>query len=299
MACVRPLTGWHSGKLTANGKPEIVFEGKRVGDMLLLPCGRCIGCRLEYGRSWAVRCMHEASLHEENVYGTITYDDDHLPEGGTLVKKDCQDFMKRLRSRFHGRKIRFFLSGEYGGEKYRPHYHFLLFGFDFPDKVFQFHRQGRPVWNSDILEEIWSKGFGELGEVTFESAAYCAKYILDKFKGTPEMMKVVYEGLEPEFALMSRGRRPDGGIGYRYYAKHGKEIHEHDSVIVNGKEQKPPRYYDLLFEEKSATAFNALKEERLRGAELFAEKDGRGSSRLACEEALMKSRVELRKVKKK
>ena len=109
MPCVSPLDGWFSRRPGANGKPVVVFNGSEAdrGSPVTVPCGQCIGCRLEYARSWAVRCMHEASMHEENCFVTLTYDDDKLPSGGSLKKKDCQDFVKRLRSRNADKRIRF------------------------------------------------------------------------------------------------------------------------------------------------------------------------------------------------
>lgn len=302
MPCVSPLVGWHSGRLTANGKKEIVFTGKRGGDIIELPCGQCIGCRLEYARSWAVRCMHEASLHDENAFITLTYDEEHIPDGQSLSKKDCQKFLKRLRSRFDGKAIRYYLAGEYGSDTLRPHYHALLFGFDLPDKKLWSVREGYKVWTSEVLEETWGKGLTEIGSVTFESAAYCARYMVQKFKGPKEVMEKYYDGLEPEFALMSRGNnyaagdpRKTYGIGYEYYRKHGKEIHEHDSVIINGREQKPPQYYDRLLEKKSVLAHEFVKKERKERALRLKEKDGRGDSKLLCEKKILEARVQLRK----
>lgn len=292
MPCVAPLAGWFAKTPNEGGKFSVVFDQRAdLGKPIDVPCGQCIGCRLEYARNWAVRCMHEASLYDENSFCTVTYDDEHMPDGGTLVKKDCQDFIKRLRSRFNDRRIRFYLSGEYGEVSLRPHYHMLLFGFDLPDKRPWTTRGQYRVWVSDILEETWGKGITEIGEVTFESAAYCARYMVEKFKGPKEVMDAWYDGLLPEFALMSR--RP--GIGFDYYKKYGKEIHSHDSVIVNGFEQKPPRYYDKLFEDRVPLACKSLKEDRKERAIARDKKDGRGSSRLAAEEKLMKARVEQRK----
>jgi hypothetical protein len=244
--------------------------------------------------------MHEASIHDENCFITLTYDDDHLPEGGTLVKKDCQDFMKRLRSRNDGKRIRFYLSGEYGEDGLRPHYHALLFGYDFPDKKYWSTREGHKVWTSDILESAWGNGLTEVGSATFESAAYCARYMVKKFKGKKEVAEMYYDGLEPEFALMSRGGKDsDGkqtyGIGHDYYLKHKKGIYSHDSVIIDGREQKPPQYYDRLFEVESPFAHKFLKNNRREYAEHMRDKDERGDSKLECDRKLMESRVKLRK----
>ncbi len=302
MACITPLVGWMSKSVSEKGKRAVVFtpaEGL-AGRPVQVPCGQCIGCRLEYARGWAVRCMHEASMHDENCFITLTYDDEHLPEDGSLRKDHCQKFLKRLRSRNVGTRIRYYLSGEYGPDTVRPHYHALLFGFDFSDKRHWSSRDDYQVWSSDELEETWSHGLTEVGSATFESAAYCARYMVGKFKGKQDLKEKWYDGLEPEFALMSRGGKDsDGnrtfGIGYEYYKKHRTEIYQHDSVIIDGREQKPPTYYDRLFEVTSPLASAVLKGKRKGKAVMAANKDGRGDSKLYADKLIMEARVKLRK----
>ncbi len=246
MRCLYPLNGWKSRIRSCSGKRGVVFDVSAgyVDMPVTVPCGRCILCRLETSRQWAMRCMHEASLHEENCFVTLTYRDEMLPEDGSLVKRDFQKFMKRLRARNDGRRIRFYHVGEYGERSRRPHYHCLLFGFDFVDKVHWTYRNGNEVWISKELEEVWPLGFSEIGSVTFESAAYCARYIVDKFKHKDaELVKAHYGGREPEYSTMSR--RP--GIGREWFEKFRCEVYANDSVIVRGREVRPPKYYDGLY----------------------------------------------------
>ena len=143
MPCYFPLQATFS--LRSDGKKDIRFSNvnaelfkaglKPVGDNnLSLPCGRCMGCRLERSRQWAVRCLHESKCYDDNCFVTLTYSPEHLPKGGTLVRKHLQDFIKRLRTANLDRKIRVFYCGEYGSELSRPHYHLCLFNFDFLDK---------------------------------------------------------------------------------------------------------------------------------------------------------------------
>ena len=133
MPCYTPLKGWRSQERTESGKRAITFRLREgYADMPVdVPCGQCIGCRLERSRQWAVRCMHEASLYENNCFITLTYNEDHIPSDGSLKKDHFQKFMKRLRKKF-GAGIRFFHCGEYGAELSRPHYHAILFNFDPP-----------------------------------------------------------------------------------------------------------------------------------------------------------------------
>ena len=185
--------------------------------------------------------MHEASLYEENSFLTLTYDDENLPEGFTLVKRDFQLFMKRLRKNYEPKKLRFFMCGEYGDDTGRPHYHINLFGHDFEDKEFyKRSKSGEPLFVSRDLERIWGKGHCPIGSLTFESAAYTARYNLKKVTGKEADKH--YAGRLPEFALMSR--RP--GIGEPWLQKWHTDVYPHDFVVVNGKKCKPPKYYDTL-----------------------------------------------------
>ena len=137
MPCFHPLTGYLARDANASGKRSIVFDPKLalgVDVKRQVPCGRCIGCRLERSRQWAMRCVHEASLYKNNCFITLTFNDYYLPKDGSLHVEHFQKFMKRLRKRF-GSGVRYFQCGEYGELLRRPHYHACLFNFDFPDRV--------------------------------------------------------------------------------------------------------------------------------------------------------------------
>ena len=179
-----------------DGSVKFVSKNKRgVESTLELPCGQCRGCRLERSRQWAMRCLHESSLHDQNSFITLTYDDAHLPEGGTLVYSDFQKFLKRLRKRV-GVPIRFYMGAEYGEKFKRPHYHACIFGFDFPDRIyFKKTSSGEKIYTSKILESLWPYGHSSVGNVTFESAAYIARYCVQKVTGdkATEHYRVVTE----------------------------------------------------------------------------------------------------------
>lgn len=236
-------------------------------------CGRCIGCRLEYARQWSVRCMHEASLNECNSFVTLTYSDERLPPYGSLVKAHVSSFMKRLREAYAPRKVRFFASGEYGERSKRPHYHILLFGCDFADKVAYAKRGEFLVYRSDLLSTLWVDGLHEIGSVTVQSAGYVARYVVKKAragKGAPvdvdaETGEVLH--LEPEFALMSR--RP--GIGRPWLDKYMCEVYPSDSVVVRGRLGKPPRYYDVQYELQNPASMALIKSKRQVARQLSEE----------------------------
>lgn len=234
-----------------------------------------------------MRCVHEASLHEENAFITLTYDDDHLPVGGTLKKDDWQRFAKRLRKHFKGRKIKYFHCGEYGERTKRPHYHALLFGVDFCDKVaFKKSADGSTIYTSEILSRLWPAGFCTTGAVTFESAAYCARYVMKKITGkaldhaesvTIEELRMAftlrpYETVTadgeviarvPEYTTMSL--KP--AIAAEWFKLWKSDVYPSDEVIMRGKPMKPPKFYDRLLELEDPAAREAIRERRTREAE--------------------------------
>lgn len=243
-----------------------------------VPCGQCIGCRLEYSRQWAVRCVHEASLFERNCFITLTYDDDHIPHDGSLSKREFQLFMKKLRRRFTGHEsvidkdnitypIRYFHCGEYGEQEFRPHYHACLFNFDFDDRELWSIRDDVRLYTSESLKELWPYGFSTIGDVTFDSAAYVARYVVKKVTG--KLAKDWYErvdtetgeviNLQKEYVTMSR--RP--GIAARWFEKFKDDCYPSDFIVVNGAKMKPPKYYDRLFEHEYSDEMEVIKDNRL------------------------------------
>lgn len=231
----------------------MVFAERRGFDTvrsLFLSCGQCVGCRLERSRQWAVRCMHEASLYEDNCFVTLTYERSSV----SLRYRDFQLFMKRLR-KVAGR-VRFYMCGEYGEAFGRPHFHVCLFGYDFPDRVYLSKTgSGFKLYRSALLESLWRFGFSSVGAVTFESAAYVARYVMKKVTGPGAARH--YECVDvgsgeivsrvPEFNKMSL--RP--GIGAAWLRKFQSDVYPHGAVVVNGHQARPPRYYDKVYEREA------------------------------------------------
>lgn len=278
MPCYSP-NHCHKDGLNENGRMKIIWRGQNKGlERVEIPCGKCIGCKLEYSRNVATRCMLEASMHDDNSFVTLTYDDAKLPPGfdGNLSVKEHQCFMKRLRKNF-SRPIKFYMAGEYGGLFGRPHYHYLLFGVDFLDKKLECTRDGERVYSSATLEQIWPYGFSSIGSVNFKSASYVARYCLKKVGQPVERVKDPESGLMyqvdkvsgeckiAEFTQMSRGGRTGRGIAYGWFQKYGLvDVFPSDEVIVNGKIQKPPRYFDKLLEKFDPDLYDSIKAERAR-----------------------------------
>jgi len=257
MACHYPIHAFKARSKDAE-KMRIVFKPQESirGERLDLPCGRCTGCRLERSRQWATRCMHEASLYDENSFLTLTYSDENLPKDGSLVVSDYQDFMKRLRKKVYPKKIRYYHCGEYGEKFNRPHYHSLLFGHQFSDLKLFSNKGQFPVFTSEELDGIWQKGHAIVGDVTFESAAYVARYVMKKITG--EKAEQHYAGRKPEYTTMSR--RP--GIGKGWYEKFKTDIYPRDGVIVRGHKSRVPRFYDNLLADEDPLMLEKLKDIR-------------------------------------
>ena len=263
MPCYTPIRAWR-GKKLPSGKRAVVFKASErapalVDAELTLPCGHCIGCYLERGRQWAMRCVAEASCWKRNCFVTLTYDDPHLPLDGGLRLSDWQLFMKRLRKYARGVRIRYFMCGGYGELKKRPHFHACLFNWDFADKVLWSIRKDVRLYRSPRLEKLWGKGFATVGDVTFESAGYVARYVLKKVSGG-----LVVEGdlvdkssgvaVPKEFTTMSRGGRLKdknlGGIGKVWFDKYKDDLYPSDFNVVRGVKCKPARFlYAHLYAE--------------------------------------------------
>lgn len=262
---------------------------------LTVKCGKCIGCRLDKSREWATRCVHEASLHEQNCFVTLTFSDEHLPWDYSVSVRDVQLFMKRLRKGVG--RVRFFAVGEYGGESLRPHYHLLLFGYNFADRrLWSKTPSGSFTYISEYLAKLWPFGMHTIGDVTRESAAYCARYSMKKIGGvvaashyrrvhpiTGELVQV-----RPEFAVMSR--RP--GIGADWFDNFMSDAFPSDFVIIDGRKVKPPRYYHKLLARQNPDAASDVTDDRLdRMAEPKVLRE-QTDERLAVREEVQAARVE-------
>lgn len=204
-------------------------------------------------------------MHEQNCFITLTYDDQNLPWDGSLNPKHFQDFMKRLRFKYRPQNIRFFHCGEYGEQYQRPHYHALLFNHDFEDKQLWTERDGIPTYISEELENLWPFGFSTVGRITWESAAYCARYVTKKFTGKDAQEKYwrilatdIEVQLQPEYATMSL--KP--GIGQTWFTDFKDDCYPSDFITVRGKKKTLPRYYDKLYHDLEPEQLERLKKRR-------------------------------------
>lgn len=256
---------------------------------------------MAHAKEWAIRAMHEAHMYEQNVFVTLTYRDQDLPQFGSLEHSHFQKFMKRLRKARSGQTIRYLMCGEYGEQYDRPHYHALLFGIDFDDKYPWERRNGNTYYRSAELEKLWPFGFSSVGNVTWESAQYVARYIYKKQYGQSAHKAWVPESavdsngeikLKAEYACMSRnaGKGKNSGIGAAWYEKYGwTDCHRQDFVVMDGRRYKPPRYYDELLSRTQPEKHEALK--RKRRAEASKETPDQTPERLAVREFVLAERT--------
>lgn len=277
MSCYYPLKAFVLGKREDNNKNIIKvvsadFDGSEYSNagfkQIGIPCGKCIGCRLDYSRTWANRMIAEASYYDSNYFLTLTYDDDHLPpkrDGSiinSLVKKDVQLFLKRLRKKLSDQKIRFFCAGEYGSLNMRPHYHLILFNCKLDDlKFLRENELHQPYFVSDTISRLWNFGFHIIANVNWDTCAYVARYVMKKQKGFGSSVYEKYN-FEPEFSTMSR--KP--GIGFNFYDDHKEELYAYGSLNISTRDGskliKPCKYYDSLFDVEYPDVMSDIKDDR-------------------------------------
>lgn len=230
---------------------------------------------------------------------TLTYSDFNLASS-SLVYRDFQLFMKRLRRALG--PVRFYMAGEYGDQFQRPHFHALLFGAHFADRKFlRKLPSGASIYTSALLEQLWPHGFSSVGDVTFESAAYVARYVMKKITGGgadehyqlmhPDTGELVQR--RPEFNRMSL--KP--GIGAKWFERYRSEVFgrqgDLDRVVINGVEMKPPKYYDKLL--KRVDGFAQDHVAFMREKEAAGLGDDRTRERLEVRERVTVARLSYKK----
>jgi len=334
MVCYSPIDAWRNSKDSTDKKLIFQYNPKLCDTpfpQLKVSCGQCIGCRLEYSRQWAVRGCAEAHSWENNCFITLTYSPEKIPKNSSLVLRDFQKFMKRLRRRCVGvqeiehpktgemvKPIRVYYCGEYGDENQRPHYHAILFNFDFPDKIKYKVNNGYTLYTSKILDDLWSDsvdgaslGFASVGECNFDTIAYVARYMLKKVKGSAKdelITKTFYTpqgsinvdllpyqrfnsitgevvDVLPEFSNCSRA----WGIGKQYFDKYNAEIYVTDTVVYKGRECPPPRYFDSLLKNNDYEKYEEIKIARTDNAKKYL--DNNTQARLNVRKRVKESQI--------
>lgn len=289
MACGKPLDAYRP----ASGGP-LLFNRPHSGQAgegyykIQVPCGQCMLCRLEHARQWAVRITHEATLHDANSFLTLTYNEENLPENGSLRYEDLQKFWKRLRKKIG--KVRYYAVGEYGDERQRPHYHACLFGHAFTDQRIILRQKPHLLWTNKMLEELWGLGTVSVGALTFETAQYTAAYVTKKLNKRKYVWVNEETGelqeLEQPKAFMSL--RP--AIGRQWLDDFGNGTYAQDHVVIGGRAQKPPKYYDQWLGKRSEIALEMIKMGRMEKGEKKTKEEN--EARLANATARARQRIE-------
>lgn len=280
-------------------------------DYQYIKCRKCNECKMEYARDWSIRCAHEYQMVGKGAFITLTIDDTKVnlfnerknlqhyckrcvngnryirfPINYTLSRGMIQDELKRMRDilfKKYGISIRYFGCGEYGSENDRPHYHVLIFGYDFPDRyLIETSKKGIPIYFSEELQSLWKYGIAKLQEINHRACMYTAKYCLKKLKFCDDIEEYEqYFGREPEFLFMSRGncnakRCPfideivknckemkslkslnnpyckdckfkRGGIGFDWFAHYYLDILKIGYITIDSIKYPIPKYYlDVL-----------------------------------------------------
>lgn len=301
MPCFHPMLATNA----ASGRPRFIRAatlGNNPPGTMRLACGQCRGCRLEGARQWAVRMSHEAQMHEKNCFLTLTYDDEHLPENWSLNKQHMKKFFKAFRYYLKSnrprsdRTMRYFHCGEYGEKNDRPHYHAIIFGQDFTfDRVLWKHEtNGNCLYRSAALERLWPNGFSSIGDVSFQSAAYVARYCMKKRNGPKQaehyqlldpVTGEIHERI-PEYATMSR--RP--GIGQSWFEKYHTDVFPSDEVISDGHPARPPKYYDTLLERRAPELREEIRAKRIEAGSKYDDNNTR--ERLDVRDEVLRRKLE-------
>lgn len=310
MECLHPLFGvpaYKNGvfKYDVVGSVEKVLKEEGIRDVaellevqcdidpygrkafpILIPCGRCINCRLDYSRQWAFRLCLEKSFHEPDLcwFLTLTYDDDHLPKVplsfdrkfvrkpdffdalSTVRMQDCSDFVKNLRRQleYHyglGDGFRFYAASEYGDRTFRPHIHMIAFNLPLEDLKID-----KPYYSSDFLDKVWAKGHVCIGAVEFSSCAYVSRYVTKKLSGALYAEKYEKFGIEPESTRCSR----NPGIGMMWFdpAVYG----DVSKSVAPGRVFNRIKAFDRKLKDDDAWAFRLLpQQDKARAAMILSE----------------------------
>lgn len=302
MVCFFPMKAYR-GREGGHAKGMTFSPQKSVGSGYLhtLPCGICLGCKMDRAEGWAIRSAHEARMCADHAPGnpgsvflTLTFDPEHLPRDNSVSLERLQVFVRALRYRLERDgvviRVRYYAAAEYGELRGRAHYHLLLFGFRFPDRTHWTTVRGHRLYKSELLSLAWPYGNALIGDVTYKSARYVAGYVSKKVGGPKAAdhyhrqspVDGEWYDVEPEFSVMSK--KP--GLGKSWFEMFKSDVFPSDQVIIDGHPRKPPRYYEQMLSDEE---LEPVKRKRRRDA--LAKAADRTEERLAVRYELLKSRL--------
>lgn len=225
----------------------------------MLPCRKCIGCKTDHAKEWALRAKLENKKSPNNFFITLTYKDEYIPKNqygkNTLKQKDLTTFINSLRKHFERKNhngIKYLASSEYGTKTKRPHYHICFFNLPITDTELLKKKKGNNYYISKTIDKIWNKGMHVIGKTTYESVGYTARYTLKKLE------KIDYKknDIEPEKLTMSKG------IGLKFFEENWEKIYKYDYIPTEERNFKPPKYYDRKLKEINPKLLEEIKKHR-------------------------------------
>lgn len=239
MPCTNPIT------ITKNLNRATYPNGLEVG------CGKCLSCRIQRRREWNLRLWHESSYHDDMSFVTLTYDKEHLPPNGCLMKHHLQNFFKRLRGDIYGKKIKHYSVGEYGDKGDRPHYHCIIFGLN----------------DVDAIRRNWKCGNVFSGTVTPASIGYVTSYCNKKLTGGKAVETYHVQGRISPFSIQSNG------LGKRYAIDNKKQTLDNGYMTMQGRKYSIPRYYLKIYgiKLKSDSTYDSKLVKKLTGLDMSRE----------------------------
>lgn len=226
MACHHPFRMWRY-----NGKVSLRRPQSDDAEAMEMPCGGCLGCRMDRARSWAIRCSLELQNHAKACWVTLTYSDENLPAYRSVRRDHLSGYLKRLRARIAPEKVRFFGCGEYGERGGRPHYHAILYGLE---------------RDESHITKAWQFGHVGLHALTPQAIRYVAGYCAKKegwhglFQEALDKETGELYGREAPFILMSRN--PGIGGDARKFWKSWSRF-----AVMDGTKYPVPRYLHEAF----------------------------------------------------
>lgn len=284
MKCLFPLSALRSTKINpATGKkPVILSSNPKEGytdQKLDLPCGKCLHCRINRTREWAIRASHEAALYpaDQNHFVLLTYNDENLPADGGLNKIHVKKFLDRLRADAAWKGIkspRTFGCGEYGSKTSRPHYHINIFGLPLDDRVYLKNLKQNKLYTSQYLTKKWQLGAVTLSPFSHLTAQYTAKYIIKALWAEDSQVGgeegEARQQLPPE-ARIATSTHP--GLGAQFLDRYAESIVSLGACEIDGAMAPIPSYYKKLLQKNHPNLYKKLLQnnykivERLRRQE--------------------------------
>lgn len=328
-------------------------------DYQYIPCRKCNECKMQYAQEWSIRCAHEFQIRGSGAFITLTIDSAKAslfnteknlrhyckrcskgnryikyPIDYTLCKGMILDELKRIRENIYnkyGYKIRYFGVGEYGSENDRPHYHILIFGFNFPDKKFiEYSDKGVPIFHSEYLQKLWKYGLATVQDVNHKACMYTAKYCMKKLKYSDNISEFeAYYGREPEFLFMSKGNcqsnrckfiddiiknckgmkslrdlnnpyckncdKTRGGIGYDWFLKYKDDVLKKGFITLESIKYPIPEYYLSVLKLTDLELYDKYKLKQLSILDEYQEQypEERSQERLDVKAKVLKSKLKL------